>query len=89
MREPRCEEVPETMAADAPSAEHDLGARQQNARLLAAVRALSLPYRQVITLVLEDLTHEEIAEALGLTVTNVGVRVNRAKAQLKAMLTDE
>lgn len=86
-REPRGEEVPEMMAADAPSAEHEVGTRQQNARLVTAVRKLALPYRQVITLVLEDLSYEEIAEALGITVTNVGVRVNRAKMQLKAMLT--
>ena len=53
------------------------------------MRRLSLPYRQVITLLLEDLSYEEIAETLGLTVNNVGVRINRAKTQLKAMLTDE
>ena len=51
-----------------------------------AVRRLPLPYRQVMTLVLEELTYAEIAEVLNLTVTNVGVRVNRAKAQLKELL---
>ena len=61
---------------------------ERSRRLVEAVRALSLPYRQVITLLLEDLSYEEIAEALGLTVNNVGVRINRAKAQLKAMLSD-
>lgn len=86
-REPRSEEVPETIAADAPSAEHGVAAQQDKARLVDAVRRLPLPYRQVIALVLEDLTYDEIADTLGITVTNVGVRVNRAKAQLKAMLT--
>lgn len=86
-REPRTEEVPETIAADTPSAEHGVATRQENARLMEAVRRLPLPYRQVIALVLEDLTYEEIADTLGITVTNVGVRVNRAKVQLKAMLT--
>jgi DNA-directed RNA polymerase specialized sigma24 family protein len=37
-------------------------------------------------LLLEDLSYEEIAEALGLSVANVGVRVNRAKQQLKVLL---
>ncbi len=54
--------------------------------LLEAVRELTLPYRQVITLLLEGLSYEEIAGALGITVSNVGVRVNRAKTQLKAKL---
>ena len=62
---------------------------QWSERLLEAVRRLSLPYRQVMTLILEDMTYEEIAETLGITVTNVGVRVNRAKQQLKVMLGHE
>lgn len=57
-------------------------------RLTAAVRRLPLPYRQVMTLLLEDLSHAEIADALGLTRTNVGVRINRAKAMLKELLDD-
>lgn len=63
-------------------------ADERTRRLTTAVRRLPLPYRQVMTLLLEDLSHAEIAEALGLTRTNVGVRVNRAKTQLKALLDD-
>lgn len=88
VREPKAGEVPETLASGDPTPEHQMAARQSAARLQHAVRRLPLPYRQVITLVLEDLSHDEIAETLGLTVTNVGVRVNRAKAQLKAMLDE-
>jgi RNA polymerase sigma-70 factor (ECF subfamily) len=55
-------------------------------RVRRAIRRLSLPYRQVITLLLEDLSYAEIGETLGISASNVGVRVNRAKAQLKAML---
>ncbi len=58
-------------------------------QVAAAVRRLPLPYRQVMTLVLEELTYAEIAEALKISLSNVGVRVNRAKAHLKAMLDDE
>ncbi len=47
------------------------------------MRRLPLPYRQVVTLALEDLSHAQIAQALGLSVSNVGVRLNRAKAMLK------
>ncbi|MGE3147429.1 MAG: RNA polymerase sigma factor [Pseudorhodoplanes sp.] len=58
-------------------------------RVTVAVRRLPLPYRQVMTLLLEELSYAEIAEALDISLSNVGVRVNRAKAQLKAMLDDE
>jgi RNA polymerase sigma-70 factor (ECF subfamily) len=59
----------------------------ERSRMVAkAVLRLPLPYRQVVTLVLEELTYSEIAEALDLTVSNVGVRMNRAKAQLKELL---
>lgn len=68
------------------SPEAALLADERSEQLLAAVRRLPLPYRQVMTLVLEDLSHGEIADALGLTRTNVAVRVNRAKAQLRDLL---
>jgi RNA polymerase sigma-70 factor (ECF subfamily) len=60
--------------------------KERSERLIEAVRRLPLAYRQVVTLALEDLSYDDIAEALGLSVSNVGVRLNRAKAQLKAML---
>ena len=85
---PRSAELSETLRDEAADPETRLVETERSARLVEAVRALSLPYRQVITLLLEDLSYEEIAEALGLTVNNVGVRINRAKAQLKAMLSD-
>jgi DNA-directed RNA polymerase specialized sigma24 family protein len=39
-----------------------------------------------MTLILEELSYEDIADTLGITVANVGVRVNRAKQQLMGML---
>ncbi len=72
-----------------PTPEQALLASERSAQLIAAIRRLPLPYRQVMMLVLEELSYPEIAEALGITTSNVGVRVNRAKAQLKAMLDHE
>jgi RNA polymerase sigma-70 factor (ECF subfamily) len=86
VREPRADELGEDLAADAPTPEQSLLRREQSERLVVAVRALSLPYRQVIMLLLEDLSHAEIAEALGLSISNVGVRVSRAKERLKELL---
>jgi RNA polymerase sigma factor (sigma-70 family) len=89
MRERGNEEYIDEVAADVASQEQVQIARERSERLIEAVRRLGLPYRQVITLVLEDLNYEEIAETLGISVTNVGVRVNRAKQQLKAMLNHD
>ncbi len=71
---------------EAETPEQQLLANERSRRVAAAIRRLPLPYRQVMTLVLEELSYAEIAEALGLSQSNVGVRVNRAKAQLRTML---
>lgn len=86
VREPKGGEDALAVPSDAPSQEQTLIAQERSAALVEAVRALPLPYRQVITLLLEDLSYEEIAETLGITLTNVGVRINRAKQQLKERL---
>jgi RNA polymerase sigma-70 factor (ECF subfamily) len=86
VREPKGGEDADALPSGAPSQEQALIAAERSAALLDAVRALPLPYRQVITLLLEELSYEEIAEALGLSLTNVGVRINRAKQQLKECL---
>jgi RNA polymerase sigma-70 factor (ECF subfamily) len=65
----------------------ELAARAQTARRLqAAVQALPLPLRQVLVLAFEGLSNDEIAGVLGLTAGNVGVRLHRGKALLKASL---
>jgi RNA polymerase sigma-70 factor (ECF subfamily) len=79
----------EDVAAEDISHEQALIEQERGERLLWAVRQLPLPYRQVMTLILEDMSYEEVAETLGISVANVGIRVNRAKQQLKALLNDE
>jgi RNA polymerase sigma factor (sigma-70 family) len=71
---------------DADGLERHIIAEDSSERVRRAIRRLPLPYRQVITLLLEDLSYGEIAETLGISASNVGVRVNRAKTQLRAML---
>jgi RNA polymerase sigma factor (sigma-70 family) len=89
MRERDGEQHLDELVEVSDSHERALLEHERGARLLEAVQQLSLPYRQVITLLLEELTYEEIAETLGISVSNVGVRVNRAKQQLKAVLDHE
>lgn len=79
----------EDIASDATPPETRLIEKQAANSLQEAVRQLKLPYRQVITLVLEGLSHQDVADALGITVTNVGVRVSRAKSMLKELLEDD
>jgi RNA polymerase sigma-70 factor (ECF subfamily) len=59
---------------------------QQAERLQAAVRRLPLSYRQVIVLLLEDLDYRQIAEVLGISESNVGARLTRARTLLRAQL---
>ncbi len=73
----------------APDQEQALISEERASGLLDAVRRLPLSYRQVITLLLEDLSYAEIGEALGLSQSNVGVRINRAKQLLRKVLGDE
>jgi RNA polymerase sigma-70 factor (ECF subfamily) len=63
--------------------------KERGSRLLAAARALPLGHRKVVTLLLEGLSHREIAEVLGTTENNVAVRANRARAAMRALLEDE
>lgn len=76
----------EDIVDPAPPADEALARADRRARLLGAIRSLPLPQREVVTLALEELSHEEIALVLDLTTTNVAVRLHRAKARLKEIL---
>ena len=63
-----------------------LSQQQDSARLTDAVRRLPVIQRQVIVLALEDMEYHEIAEVLGISESNVGVRLNRARASLRKLM---
>lgn len=52
-------------------------------KLRVAIQGLKKLDRSLILLVLEGFSYKEIAEILGLTVTNVGARINRIKTKIK------
>jgi RNA polymerase sigma factor (sigma-70 family) len=62
--------------------------REGQHRLLAAVRALPMLHRQVATMLLEGLSHREIADVLGITENNVAVRANRARGAMRVLLEE-
>ncbi|MGB3727265.1 MAG: sigma-70 family RNA polymerase sigma factor [Glaciecola sp.] len=71
------------------SLESDFVYSQQLVRLLQSIRNLKLPARQVISLSLEGLSYDEIAQICGMSVSNVGVIINRVKEQLRKEISDE
>ena len=70
----------------APDPESGLAQEQSAARLRRAIHRLPVAYRQVVTLTLEGLGYGEIAEVLGISESNVGVRLTRARQILRESL---
>jgi len=70
----------------APDPESGLAREQTAERLRRAVQRLPLVYRQTITLTLEGLGYTEIAEVLGISESNVGARLTRARQLLRESL---
>ena len=86
MRRPPASEIPEGLPAPGASAETSAIARDDAERLMAAVRRLPLGLREAALLALEGLTHNEIAEALGVTPNAVAIRMSRAKTELRTLI---
>jgi len=59
------------------------------ARLARAIQSLPIAYRQVITMTLESLPQAEIALVLGISESNVAVRLSRARALLREKLGEQ
>ena len=63
-----------------------LNKAQRQQRLAACIRQLTLEQQQVITLALEGMSYQEIAQVLDITTSLVGVRLKRAKTALMQRL---
>ncbi len=59
------------------------------ASLYNAIYRLNAIEKALVTLFLEDLTYEQIAEATGISANHVGVMLHRAKKKLSALMTEE
>jgi RNA polymerase sigma-70 factor (ECF subfamily) len=78
------EELPESM--DTYDIEEEIS-RDNNFRLLLqAISNLNEIDKSIMLLYLEEKSYDEIAEILGISKSNVGVRINRAKELLKKTL---
>lgn len=81
-RDPLDETVPDARA----NPEQQASLQQRSERLLEAVRELPLVQRELVTLALEGLSHDEIGTVLGISVGNVAVRLSRARKTLLSQL---
>ena len=59
------------------------------ATLYTAIYKLDPLEKALVTLFLEDLTYEQIAEATGISANNVGVMLHRAKKKLSCLMKEE
>jgi len=69
-----------------PSPEQKVIETKQVQQLMLLIRQLKIPARQVITLSLEGLSYQEIAEVTGLSVSNIGVIITRTKKELQRQM---
>jgi RNA polymerase sigma-70 factor (ECF subfamily) len=72
-----------------PPADEALDHTRRRDSLWRAIGELPVGARSVLTLALEGLSHEEIAEVLGTSTNSVAVRLSRARTELRTLLGDE
>jgi RNA polymerase sigma-70 factor (ECF subfamily) len=78
------EELPESM--DTYDIEEETSRDNDFRLLLQAISNLNEIDKSIMLLYLEEKSYDEIAEILGISKSNVGVRINRAKELLKKTL---
>jgi RNA polymerase sigma-70 factor (ECF subfamily) len=65
---------------------HDHERQESLERLYGAIRQLDAPKRALVLLYLDGLSYADMAEVTGISESNVGVRLNRIKNELTALL---
>jgi RNA polymerase sigma factor (sigma-70 family) len=73
----------------APDPESGLAQEERAERLRRAVHRLPVAYRQVVMLTLEGLAYGEIADVLGISESNVGARLTRARQILRELVENQ
>jgi len=75
---------------DVPTTRNDNNDLSQNEQILNdvydAIRKLSKSDSSIVLLYLDGLSYDQISEVIGISKTNVGVRLNRAKKKLTQLL---
>ena len=68
---------------------HDPQVEEKFSQLAQAIAHLNATEKAVITLFLEDLSYEQMAEVLGVTENNIGVMLHRAKKKLSTLMKED
>ena len=79
----------EDISVAGPEGAQQAGRREMIERLYAAIRRLPTTDAALVLLYLDDLSYRQIAEVLGISESNVGVKLNRAKKALGELLNEE
>lgn len=71
------------------SDDNDVEIKEERANNLhRAINKLNKVEKSIIILCMDEYPYEEIAEIIGISVSNVGVKINRIKKRLKEILKD-
>ena len=79
----------ENLSAAGSDSAQQIVQREAVERLYAAIRKLPKTDAALVLLYLDDLSYRQMAEVLGISESNVGVKLNRAKKALGALLKEE
>ena len=79
---------PEDLPVAGLNSAEQLQQREVVERLYAAIRQLPKADAALVLLYLEDLSYREMAEVLGISESNVGVKLNRAKKALGELMKE-
>jgi RNA polymerase sigma-70 factor (ECF subfamily) len=74
-------------AEHVPMPQGNVDAPEEVQFLYKAITQLSEVERAITMLYLEEHSYDEIAEIIGITANNVGVKINRIKVKLRKLLT--
>lgn len=89
VRKPASESFNEQSHAPSGHDRHSDSSAEQRKWLFEALSSLPLNLRQVLMLQLEGFDYAEIADMLGISAENVGVRLHRARDRLRQMLDED
>ena len=79
----------EALPVAGPDSAQQIVQREAVERLYAAIRQLPKTDAALVLLYLDDLSYRQMAEVLGISEGNVGVKLNRAKKALGELLREE
>ena len=79
----------EDLPVAASDSSQEMVQREALQRLYAAIHQLPRTHAALVLLYLDDLSYRQMAEVLGVSESNVGVKLNRAKKALGELLNEE